>query len=91
MNIGEAATATGLPAKTIRYYEDIGLGTPLRAANGYRRYRPSDVQKLGVVARARALGVGVEECRSRPFPRCRRRWSRSSQPAPATGGPTARS
>ena len=64
MNIGEASGATGLPAKTIRYYEDIGLVTPLRAANGYRRYRPADVQKLGFVARARALGFSVEECRA---------------------------
>ncbi|MEO1238359.1 MAG: MerR family DNA-binding transcriptional regulator, partial [Pseudomonadota bacterium] len=36
MNIGEAARRSGLPAKTIRYYEDIGLVVPARAANGYR-------------------------------------------------------
>ena len=36
MNIGDAAEASGLPAKTIRYYEDIGLVTASRAANGYR-------------------------------------------------------
>jgi Cu(I)-responsive transcriptional regulator len=64
MNIGEAAAATGIPAKTLRYYEEIGLVTPLRGANGYRRYRPSDVQKLGLVARARALGFSIEHCRA---------------------------
>ena len=37
MNIGDAAEVTGLPSKTIRYYEDIGLITPLRGNNGYRR------------------------------------------------------
>jgi hypothetical protein len=36
MNIGDVAQRTGLPAKTIRYYEDIGLITPDRDANGYR-------------------------------------------------------
>jgi MerR family copper efflux transcriptional regulator len=39
MNIGQAAIASGLPAKTIRYYESVGLITePSRAANGYREY-----------------------------------------------------
>jgi len=38
MNIGDASEATGLPPKTIRYYEDIGLIKPARAANGYRDY-----------------------------------------------------
>ena len=39
MNIGEVAQKTGLPAKTIRYYEDIGLVEPQRGANGYRFFR----------------------------------------------------
>lgn len=64
MNIGAAAAAAGLPAKTLRYYEEIGLVVPLRGANGYRRYRPSDVQKLGLVARARALGFSIDDCRA---------------------------
>lgn len=64
MTVGEAAAATGLPAKTLRYYEEIGLVVPLRGANGYRRYRPSDVQKLGLVARARALGFSIDDCRA---------------------------
>ena len=36
MNIGDASQRSGLPAKTIRYYEDIGLLKPSRAENGYR-------------------------------------------------------
>jgi MerR family copper efflux transcriptional regulator len=46
MNIGDASKRAGLPAKTIRYYEDIGLVTPLRDANGYRSFRDSDMHKL---------------------------------------------
>lgn len=64
MTIGEAAAATGLPAKTIRYYDEIGLIAPLRGPNGYRRYRDSDVQKLAFLARARALGFSIDDCRA---------------------------
>ena len=63
MNIGDVAARTGLPTKTIRYYEDIGLVTPQRDANGYRRFREADMHKLGFVGRARALGFSIEECR----------------------------
>jgi MerR family copper efflux transcriptional regulator len=63
MNIGEVAERTGLPAKTIRYYEEIGLIRPLRGANGYRRFRESDVHKLVFLGRARGLGFSIEECR----------------------------
>ncbi len=64
MNIGDVANASGLPAKTIRYYEDIGLVQPLRKANGYRAFRESDVHKLAFLGRARALGFTIEDCRS---------------------------
>ena len=63
MNIGVAGTAAGLPAKTIRYYEDIGLICPARAGNGYRHYSDTDVHKLAFLARARSLGFSIEECR----------------------------
>ncbi|WP_212523499.1 Cu(I)-responsive transcriptional regulator [Actibacterium sp. MT2.3-13A] len=64
MNIGDVARASGLPAKTIRYYEDIGLVQPLRSANGYRSFRESDLHKLAFLGRARALGFTIEDCRS---------------------------
>lgn len=64
MNIGDVANLSGLPAKTIRYYEDIGLVQPLRSANGYRSFRESDVHKLAFLGRARALGFTIEDCRS---------------------------
>ncbi|MGP6089099.1 Cu(I)-responsive transcriptional regulator [Antarctobacter jejuensis] len=63
MNIGQVSERAGLPAKTIRYYEDIGLVTPLRNANGYRAFRETDVHKLAFLARARALGFSIEDCR----------------------------
>ncbi len=63
MNIGEVAIQTGLPAKTIRYYEDIALITPRRADNGYRSFDASDLHKLTFLARARALGFAIEDCR----------------------------
>ena len=64
MNIKEVAARAGLPAKTIRYYEDIGLITPLRQANGYRAFRDSDLHKLAFIGRARSLGFTIEDCRA---------------------------
>lgn len=63
MNIGPASQQSGLPPKTIRYYEDIGLLTAERAANGYRDYSAEDVHRLRFVQRSRSLGFSVEECR----------------------------
>ena len=63
MNIGQASERTGLPTKTIRYYEDIGLLKPARRPNGFRDYAQSDVHELRFIARARGLGFSVEECR----------------------------
>lgn len=64
MNIGDVAERAGLPAKTIRYYEDIGLITPARSANGYRAFSDSDLHKLAFLGRARALGFSIEDCRA---------------------------
>lgn len=63
MNISDAAAHCGLPAKTIRYYEDIGLVSPGRLANGYRDYDADDLHKLCFLQRARGLGFSVEDCR----------------------------
>jgi MerR family copper efflux transcriptional regulator len=64
MNIGEVAEKVGLPAKTIRYYEDIGLVTPRRDTNGYRSFRDTDMHKLAFLGRSRALGFTIEDCRN---------------------------
>lgn len=64
MLIGEAARETGLPAKTIRFYEEIGLVTPAaRSDNGYRTYGDRDVHVLRFLHRARNLGFSVSGCR----------------------------
>lgn len=64
LNIGEVSKQTGLRAKTIRYYEDIGLVTPLRDTNGYRIFRDQDLHKLTFLSRARALGFTIDDCRA---------------------------
>ena len=64
MNIGEVSERSGLPPKTIRYYEDINLVRPLRSDNGYRSFRESDIHKLAFLGRARALGLSIEDCRT---------------------------
>lgn len=62
MNIGEAASASGVSAKMIRYYEQIGLIPPAsRTDSGYREYTDADVHMLRFVRRARDLGFPVAE------------------------------
>lgn len=65
MNIGEVAERTGVPPKTIRYYEEVDLiPAPARSANGYRAYSDEAVHTLRFVASARNLGFTVEQCRA---------------------------
>jgi Cu(I)-responsive transcriptional regulator len=64
VNISQVSSASGLPAKTIRYYEDIGLIRPARSANGYRAFSEQDTHKLAFLSRARSLGFSIEDCRT---------------------------
>lgn len=64
MNIGNVAERSGVPPKTIRYYESVGLIQPAtRRPNGYRTYSPVDMRTLNFIKRARSLGFSVEEVR----------------------------
>ena len=64
MNIGQAAKASGLTAKMLRYYERIGLLAPAgRTDSGYRQYGAEDLRVLAFVRRSRDLGFSLEEIR----------------------------
>jgi DNA-binding transcriptional MerR regulator len=65
MRIGELAARFNLNPKTIRYYEEIGLLPQAdRSASGYRRYEERDVERLGFIRRAKALGLSLDEIRA---------------------------
>jgi MerR family copper efflux transcriptional regulator len=62
MNIGEAAEAAGMTAKTIRHYEALGLiAAASRTDSGYRQYTADDVAVLGFIRRSRALGFSIPQ------------------------------
>jgi len=63
MNVRDASQQTGLPSKTIRYYDDIGLVVADRQNNGYRDYDDRAIQKLAFLKRARQLGFSLYDCR----------------------------
>lgn len=64
MNIGQAARLSGISAKMIRHYEDIGLiGKAGRTASGYRIYSENDLHVLIFVRQSRNLGFSVEQIR----------------------------
>ena len=62
MKIGEFARLTGVPAKTLRFYDMLGLLEPAhRTAAGYRLYGPEEAARLAFIKRAKLLGLNLEE------------------------------
>ncbi len=62
MNIGQAAEQSGVSAKMIRYYEQIGLINPAhRTDSNYRVYGADEVHVLRFIKRSRTLGFSIEE------------------------------
>ena len=65
LTIGQVARTSGVAAKTIRYYEQIGvLPAPSRAASSYRLYDQRGVERLRFVRRARSLGLPLRQLRT---------------------------
>ncbi len=65
LKIGQVAQEAGLPIKTIRYYEDIGLLNPTvsRSPSGYRLFAPAVLNRLSFIKRAQSLGLSLDEVR----------------------------
>jgi MerR family gold-responsive transcriptional activator of gol and ges genes len=62
MNIGQAASVSGVSAKLIRYYEQIGLVRPAaRTGSNYRDFGPAQIGELTFIKRVRTLGFSIEE------------------------------
>jgi len=62
MNIGQASKASGVSAKMIRYYDEIGLVRPsARTESNYREYDEREVNELRFIRRARSLGFSMPE------------------------------
>ena len=65
MLIGDVTRRSGVPAKTLRYYEDIGLlHTPARTPSGYRTFDDSVLDRLAFIRSAQAIGLSLGEIRS---------------------------
>lgn len=77
MNIGAASHASGVSAKMIRYYEDVGLVPPAaRRDSGYRDYDDEAIHRLRFIARARELGFSMARIRT-----LLRLWSDRNRPS----------
>ncbi|MEJ7873040.1 MAG: MerR family DNA-binding transcriptional regulator, partial [Rubrobacteraceae bacterium] len=65
LKIGEVARLVGMPAKTLRYYEDIGLLSPAgRTDSGYRIYGWRELEQIEFVRRAKLMGLTLDQIRS---------------------------
>ena len=64
LNIGKAAKLSNLTVKTVRYYADLGLVSPVKNNNtGYRDFSEDDVARLQFVSKARKFNFSIQECK----------------------------
>ena len=64
MKIGEVARLAGVPTKTLRYYEELGLLSPAgRTSAGYRLYGRRELEQIGFIRRAKLMGLTLEQIR----------------------------
>ncbi|MEV1295415.1 MerR family transcriptional regulator [Pseudonocardia sp. NPDC049635] len=64
MRISEVAARSGVPATTLRYYEDLGLLRPRRASNGYRVFDTDVLERLRFINAAKQLNLPLEQITS---------------------------
>lgn len=63
LKIGKAANLSNLTVKTVRYYADIGLVSPVKNNNtGYRDFSEDDVARLQFISKARKFNFSIQEC-----------------------------
>lgn len=61
LSVGELAERTGVPATTLRYYDELGLVRPAARASGRRRYAESAVRDVGLILVFREIGFSLAE------------------------------
>lgn len=82
MRIGELAERAGTSTRTLRYYEQLGLLTARRTANGYREYDEVDLRLVREIRSLLEIGFNLEE--TRPFVECLRSGRESGAECPAS-------
>ncbi|MET3575058.1 MerR family DNA-binding transcriptional regulator [Bhargavaea ullalensis] len=59
--IGEMTSEFGVTARTLRYYEELGLLSPVRTEGGSRQYPPADIARMKLIERGKRYGFSLEE------------------------------
>jgi DNA-binding transcriptional MerR regulator len=59
ITVRDAAARLGVTARTLKYYEELGIVVPIRSESRYRLYEASDLDKLARVLRLRSLGFSL--------------------------------
>ncbi len=79
LKIGQVAAAAGLPVRTVRYYESLGLLKPTvqRSESSYRLFHPAVLGRLAFIRRCQSLGLSLEEIRQ-----ILQLYDRGEQPCP---------